>query len=59
MSRIKLASVEEGIKELKKGNMIIVVDDEDRENEGDIICLAEKITPAQITFMAKQASGLV
>ena len=59
MSHIKLATVEQGIAELKKGNMIIVVDDEDRENEGDIICLAEKITPAQITFMAKQASGLV
>ncbi len=59
MKKIKLASVEDGIKELKKGSMIIVVDDEDRENEGDIICLAEKITPHQITFMAKQASGLI
>ncbi len=59
MSRIKLATVETGIKELQKGKMIIVVDDENRENEGDLICLAEKITPVQITFMAKQASGLV
>ncbi|MCE5300343.1 MAG: bifunctional 3,4-dihydroxy-2-butanone-4-phosphate synthase/GTP cyclohydrolase II [Spirochaetia bacterium] len=59
MSEIKLASVEEAIKDLKAGKMIIVVDDEDRENEGDIICIAETITPAQITFMAKQASGLI
>jgi 3,4-dihydroxy 2-butanone 4-phosphate synthase/GTP cyclohydrolase II len=59
MAQIKLASVEDGIKELKKGRMIIVVDDEDRENEGDLICLAETITPSQITFMAKQASGLI
>ena len=59
MSKFKLASVEDAVKDLKSGKMIIVVDDENRENEGDLICLAEKVTPAQITFMAKQASGLI
>jgi 3,4-dihydroxy 2-butanone 4-phosphate synthase/GTP cyclohydrolase II len=59
MSKFKLATIEDAVKDLKAGKMIIVVDDESRENEGDLICLAEKITPAQITFMAKQASGLI
>lgn len=59
MAGIKLAAVEDAIKDLKAGKMIVVVDDEDRENEGDLICVAEKITPEKITFMAKQASGLI
>lgn len=52
-------SVEEAIEELKKGNFIIVLDDENRENEGDLIIAAEKATPEAINFMAKYACGLV
>jgi 3,4-dihydroxy 2-butanone 4-phosphate synthase/GTP cyclohydrolase II len=59
MEHFKLSTVEEAVRDLKAGKMIIVVDDKNRENEGDIICLAEKITAAQVTFMAKQASGLI
>ncbi len=59
MKKLKLATVEECITELKKGKMIIVVDDKSRENEGDLICLAEKVTPKIITFMAKKGSGLI
>ena len=52
-------SVEEAIEELKKGNFIIVLDDESRENEGDLIIAAEKVTPEAINFMARYARGLV
>ena len=52
-------SVEEAIEELKKGNFIIVLDDENRENEGDLIIAAEKATPEAINFMARYARGLV
>jgi 3,4-dihydroxy 2-butanone 4-phosphate synthase/GTP cyclohydrolase II len=53
------ASIEEAVEDIKQGKMIIVVDDEDRENEGDIICAAEKITPQMINFMISHAKGLV
>lgn len=56
---IKFNSVEEAIADLKKGNMIIVVDDEDRENEGDLLMLAEKVTPEAINFMASYGKGLI
>lgn len=59
MAEFNISKVEDIIEEYSKGGLIIVVDDEDRENEGDLMCLAETITPAQITFMAKQASGLI
>lgn len=52
-------TIEEAIHELKQGNMIIVVDDEDRENEGDLVALAEKATPEVINFMITHARGLV
>jgi 3,4-dihydroxy 2-butanone 4-phosphate synthase/GTP cyclohydrolase II len=52
-------SVEEAIREIKEGNVIIVVDDEGRENEGDMILAAEKATPEKINFLAKHARGLV
>lgn len=52
-------SVEEAIQDIKDGKMIIVVDDEDRENEGDFICAAEKITPGIINFMATHGRGLI
>ena len=53
------ASIEEAIAEIKVGRTIIVVDDEDRENEGDLIFAAEKVTPAAINFLAKHARGLI
>ncbi|MGK7397000.1 MAG: bifunctional 3,4-dihydroxy-2-butanone-4-phosphate synthase/GTP cyclohydrolase II [Candidatus Cyclobacteriaceae bacterium M3_2C_046] len=54
-----LDTVEEAIDEIRKGNIIIVVDDEDRENEGDFICAAETVTPEIINFMATHGRGLI
>ncbi|HEX9742440.1 MAG TPA: bifunctional 3,4-dihydroxy-2-butanone-4-phosphate synthase/GTP cyclohydrolase II [Nitrospiraceae bacterium] len=51
--------IEEAVKEIKKGRFVILVDDEDRENEGDLVMAAEKATPAAINFMAKHARGLI
>ncbi|HYE84134.1 MAG TPA: bifunctional 3,4-dihydroxy-2-butanone-4-phosphate synthase/GTP cyclohydrolase II [Clostridia bacterium] len=51
--------IEEALEELKKGNMIIVVDDEDRENEGDLLMAASKATPEAVNFMVTHARGLV
>ena len=53
------APIEEAIEAIRDGQMIIVVDDEDRENEGDLTIAAEKITPAAINFMAKYGRGLI
>lgn len=53
------ATVETAIDDIKNGRMVVVVDDEDRENEGDIIVAAETVTPAQINFMATYARGLI
>jgi 3,4-dihydroxy 2-butanone 4-phosphate synthase/GTP cyclohydrolase II len=55
----KFNTIEEAIEDIKKGKMIVVVDDEDRENEGDLVMAAEKVTPAAINFMAKYGGGLV
>ena len=52
-------TIEEAIEDIKNGKMVIVADDSDRENEGDLICAAEKITPEIINFMASQARGLI
>ena len=52
-------SIEEAIEDIREGKMIVVVDDEDRENEGDLIMAAEKVTPKAINFMVKHARGLV
>jgi 3,4-dihydroxy 2-butanone 4-phosphate synthase/GTP cyclohydrolase II len=52
-------SVEEAIGQIRSGNMVILVDDEDRENEGDLTMAAEKVTPAAINFMAKYGRGLI
>lgn len=54
-----LDPVEEAIEAVKNGEIIIVVDDEDRENEGDFVCAAEKVTPEIINFMAKEGRGLI
>jgi 3,4-dihydroxy 2-butanone 4-phosphate synthase/GTP cyclohydrolase II len=53
------ASIEDAVAEIREGRMIIIVDDEDRENEGDLVCAAEKVTPQIINFMAKHARGLI
>ncbi len=53
------ATVEEAVEEIRQGRMLIVVDDEDRENEGDLVMAAEKVTPEAINFMATHARGLI
>jgi 3,4-dihydroxy 2-butanone 4-phosphate synthase / GTP cyclohydrolase II len=57
--KIQLNTIEEAIEELKNGKIIIVVDDEDRENEGDFITSAENVTPEVINFMATHGRGLI
>lgn len=52
-------TVEEAVEAIKNGEMVIVADDEDRENEGDLVCAAEKITPEIVNFMAKEGRGLI
>ena len=59
MEKIKLDSIEEAIEDFRKGEFVVVVDDEDRENEGDLIIAAEKITPEQVNFMLKNARGVL
>jgi 3,4-dihydroxy 2-butanone 4-phosphate synthase/GTP cyclohydrolase II len=57
--QVHLDSIETVIEELRKGHLVIVVDDEDRENEGDLIMAAEKVTPQAINFMARYGRGLI
>ena len=59
MAEFQLNTIEEAIEDIKNGKVIIVVDDEDRENEGDFICAAEKITPEIVNFMATYGRGLI
>ena len=59
MENFKLSSIEDAVKDFKEGKFVIVVDDEDRENEGDLICAAEKITPEMVNFMLKNARGVL
>ena len=59
MDKIKLDTIEEALVDFKAGKFVIVVDDEDRENEGDLIVAAEKITPDQVNFMLKNARGVL
>lgn len=59
MEQIKLDSIEEAIADFKEGKFVIVVDDEDRENEGDLIIAAELITPEKVNFMLKNARGVL
>ena len=54
-----LATIEEAVREYRRGNFVIIIDDKDRENEGDLCIAAEKITPEQINFMAKHGRGLI
>jgi len=59
MSKIRLNTIEEAVEDIRSGKLLIVVDDEDRENEGDFICAAELITPENVNFMAKHGRGLI
>lgn len=59
MTTIKLDPIKDAIADFREGKMVIVVDDEDRENEGDLIVAAEKITPEQVNFMLKNARGVL
>ena len=59
MREFKLSSIEDAIKDFKEGKFVIVVDDEDRENEGDLIIAAEKITAEKVNFMLKHARGVL
>lgn len=56
---IRLDRIEDAIQDIRDGKIIIVVDDEDRENEGDLVCAAEKITPEMVNFMIKEGRGLM
>jgi 3,4-dihydroxy 2-butanone 4-phosphate synthase/GTP cyclohydrolase II len=58
-SKYKFDTIEDAIKDIKKGKMVILVDDEDRENEGDLTLAASKVTPQAINFMAKYGRGLI
>lgn len=54
-----ISRIEDIIEDIRQGKMVVMMDDEDRENEGDVIMAAEKVTPEHITFMARQACGLI
>ncbi|MDO6491030.1 MAG: 3,4-dihydroxy-2-butanone-4-phosphate synthase [Cellulophaga sp.] len=58
-NKIQLNTIEEAIEDIRKGKVIIVVDDEDRENEGDFVAAAEAVTPEMINFMATHGRGLI
>ncbi len=58
-NQIKLNTIEEAVEDIKAGKMVIIVDSPDRENEGDLIMAAEKVTPEAINFMTKYARGLI
>jgi len=58
-NNFQLNKVEDAILDIREGKVIIVVDDEDRENEGDFICAAEVVTPEIINFMATHGRGLI
>jgi 3,4-dihydroxy 2-butanone 4-phosphate synthase/GTP cyclohydrolase II len=59
VQKYKFNSIDEAVEDIAKGRMVILVDDEDRENEGDLCMAAEKVTPAAINFMAKHGRGLI
>src|SRR4026208_932798 len=54
-----IATIDEAVRDIRDGRMIIIIDDEDRENEGDLVCAAEKVTPDIINFMAREGRGLI
>jgi 3,4-dihydroxy 2-butanone 4-phosphate synthase/GTP cyclohydrolase II len=54
-----LTRIEEALEQIRQGRMVILVDDEDRENEGDLCIAAEKVTPEAVNFMAREGRGLI
>ena len=54
-----ISSIDDSLQDIREGKMVIIVDDEDRENEGDVMIAAEKVTPEAINFMARYACGLI
>ena len=56
---LQLGTIEQAIDDLRNGKIVIVADDEDRENEGDLVCAAELVTPDLINFMAQHGRGLI
>ncbi|HJY62880.1 MAG TPA: 3,4-dihydroxy-2-butanone-4-phosphate synthase, partial [Ignavibacteria bacterium] len=58
-SKLKFSSIDSAVYDFKKGKPVIVVDDEDRENEGDLIFAAEKSTPKLVNFLIKYTSGVI
>ena len=58
-AKMALATIDEAVRDIRDGKMVIIVDDEDRENEGDLVCAAEKVTPEIINFMAVHGRGLI
>src|SRR3954465_13147438 len=59
LSHMPFNTVEQAIADIAAGKLVIVADDEDRENEGDLICAAQLITPESVNFMIKRAGGLI
>ena len=59
MKDFRLNTIDEAVADFREGKFVIVVDDEDRENEGDLICAAEMITPEMVNFMLKYARGVL
>ena len=59
MEEIKLNTIDEAVEQLRRGEFVIVVDDEDRENEGDFIIAAEKITEEKVNFMLREGRGVL
>ncbi len=57
--RKEIASVEQAVEDIRQGKIVMVIDDPDRENEGDFICAAEFATPENINFMATHGKGLI
>ncbi len=57
--KVRLNSIDEAVQDIRKGKLVIIVDNEERENEGDLIMAAEKVTPESINFMAKHGRGLI
>src|SRR6185436_18883473 len=56
---MQFATIEEAISEIQEGRMVVIVDDKDRENEGDLMIAAEKVTPEAVNFMATRGRGLI
>ena len=58
-SKRDFVTIEEGVEEIRAGRILVVVDDEDRENEGDLVMAADKVTPEAVNFMARYGRGLI